>query len=192
MMQLSLWFCAFIGSMLYSLVLLDYGSTQNVKMIDEIINSQQVDKKNNLDLQYNVNWSVPHRTSMFLSTLSLCVRTLSVLIHIIMDVFIELNIWVSQSGGGHLTWQIQVWHSQALLHVLASLKPASSKNMNGFHQLLSHSKYAFTVQKTNSDNNDTDFGGGVSNTRHLETDQAWTYSVLSCFTFMSMLYCSSF
>ncbi len=100
MMQLSLWFCAFIGSMLYSLVLLDYGSTQNVKMIDEIINSQQVDKKKNVGLQYNVNWSVPHRTSMFLSTLSLCVRTLSVLIHIIMDVFIELNICVWGGGGG--------------------------------------------------------------------------------------------
>ncbi len=58
---------------------------------------------------------------------------------------------------------------------MASLKPASSKNMNGFNQLLSPSKYAFKVQKSNSDNNDTDFLGGIYNNRHLETDQAWTY-----------------
>ncbi len=37
--------------------------------------------------------------------------------------------------------------SHPLLHVMARVKPASSKNMNGFHQLpvLSPSKKAFTV-----------------------------------------------
>ncbi len=45
--------------------------------------------------------------------------------------------------------------SQPLIHVMARLKPASSKNMNGFHQLpvLSPSKKTFIVGKTNTDNN---------------------------------------
>ncbi len=53
--------------------------------------------------------------------------------------------------------------------------PASSKNMNGFHQLpaLSPSKNTFTVGKTNTDNNDIEFGGFFlsPNNRHLETDR---------------------
>ncbi len=52
--------------------------------------------------------------------------------------------------------------------------PASSKNMNGFHQLpaLSPSKNTFTVGKTNTDNNDITFWGFVfsPNNRHLEAD----------------------
>ncbi len=42
--------------------------------------------------------------------------------------------------------------------------PASSKNMKGFHQLraLSPSKKTFTVGKTNTDNNDIEFGGFFS------------------------------
>ncbi len=64
--------------------------------------------------------------------------------------------------------------SQPLLHVMARLKPASSKNMNGFHQLpaLSPSKKTFTVGKTNTDNNDIEFWGILfsPNNRHLETD----------------------
>ncbi len=42
-----------------------------------------------------------------------------------------------------------------LLHVLTRLKPASSKNINCFHQhpALSPSKKTFTVGKTNTDNN---------------------------------------
>ncbi len=49
--------------------------------------------------------------------------------------------------------------------------PASSKNMNGFHQLpaLSPSKKTCTVGKTNTDNNDTEFFS--PNNRHLETDR---------------------
>ncbi len=49
--------------------------------------------------------------------------------------------------------------SQPLLHVMARVKPASSKNMNGFHQLpaLSPSKKTFTVGKANTDNNDIEF-----------------------------------
>ncbi len=74
--------------------------------------------------------------------------------------------------------------SQPLLHLLARLKPASSKNMNGFHQLpaLSPSKKAFIVGKTNTENYDFEFLGIFfsPNNRHLETDHTWTYSVLSC------------
>ncbi len=54
--------------------------------------------------------------------------------------------------------------------------PASSKNMNGFHQLpaLSPSKNTFTVGKTNTDNNDITFWGFFfsPNNRHLETDHS--------------------
>ncbi len=47
--------------------------------------------------------------------------------------------------------------SQPLLHI----KPASSKNMTGFHQLpaLSPSKNTFTVGKSNTDNNDIEYFG---------------------------------
>ncbi len=52
--------------------------------------------------------------------------------------------------------------------------PASSKNMNSFHQLpsLSPSKKTFTVEKTNTDNNYIEFWGFFffPNNRHLETD----------------------
>ncbi len=67
---------------------------------------------------------------------------------------------------------------------------ASSKNMNSFHQLpsLSPSKKTFTVEKTNTDNNDIEFWGFFffHNNRHLETDHTWIYSVLSCFTFIML------
>ncbi len=54
--------------------------------------------------------------------------------------------------------------SQPLLHLLARLKLASSKNMNGFHQLpaLSPSKKSFIVGKTNTDNNDIDIHDIIS------------------------------
>ncbi len=68
--------------------------------------------------------------------------------------------------------------------------PASSKNMNGFHQLpaLSPSKKTFTVGKTNTDNNDIEFWGICFSpiNGHLETDHTWTYSVLGCFTFVML------
>ncbi len=68
--------------------------------------------------------------------------------------------------------------------------PAYSKNMNGFHQLpaLSPSKKTFTVGKTNTDNNYIEFRGFFLSpqNRHLETDHTWTYSVLSCFTFVML------
>ncbi len=51
--------------------------------------------------------------------------------------------------------------------------PASSKNMNGFHQLpaLSPSKKTCTVGKTNTDNNDSMTEFFSPNNRHLETDR---------------------
>ncbi len=63
----------------------------------------------------------------------------------------------------------------AVVKKLSSISwPASSKNMNGFHQLpaLSPSKNTFTVGKTNTDNNHIEFGGFLSSpkNKHLETD----------------------
>ncbi len=67
--------------------------------------------------------------------------------------------------------------SQPLLHVMARLKPDSSKNMNGFHQLpaLSPSKKKFIVGKTNTDNNDIDFWGFFFS----QQQPSWNWSYLN-------------
>ncbi len=66
-----------------------------------------------------------------------------------------------QAPSEHRSGPSQLLGSQPLLHLLARLKPASSKNMNGFHQLpaLSPSKKAFIVGKTNTENYDFEFLG---------------------------------
>ncbi len=92
-------------------------------------------------------------------------------------------------GGGWAPYRTSFWvpFNRWALKLSSISWPASSKNMNGFHQLpaLSPSKKTFTVGKTNTDNNDINFGVFFSpNNRHLETHHTWTYSVLSCFTFV--------
>ncbi len=66
-------------------------------------------------------------------------------------------------GGGQAPHRTSFWAplnrwALNLSSISYRLKPASSKNMNGFHQLPapSPSKKAFIVGKTNTDNNDID------------------------------------
>ncbi len=61
-----------------------------------------------------------------------------------------------------------------------TVKPASSKNMNGFHQLsaLSPSKKIFTVRKTNTDNNDIFF---LSQKQASSNKYCSLFSIKLCF-----------
>ncbi len=91
----------------------------------------------------------------------------------------------------HRSVSLNRWALKLSSKFRVRVKPVSSTNMNGFHQLpaLSPSKNTFTVGKTNTDNNHIEFGGFFfsPNNRHLETDHSWTHSVLSCFTFIMLI-----
>jgi len=94
---------------------------------------------------------------------------------------------ITFSGGGRAPQRTLFWAplNPRALKLSSICWPASSKNVNGFHQLpaLSPSKKTFTVGKTNTDNNDI----FSPNNRHLKTDHTRTYSFLSCFTFVMLL-----